>query len=102
MSYIIIATIDEVSRGNALKFKLKGFGKHLYKDEKGDYWNVLEEDDTKKSQMISPDDTFSFANMDVFFKILLATAMNDRKLLKFEVVRAKSSWTIISIAIPNA
>lgn len=97
MSYSIIATVVSVDLQPNQQVKIKGVGKHLYKDDANKQWNILKESSTQNPMMKDIMDVYTIP-LDGFSKILLAMATVNQKPLKFEI---NDSFAITSISLLN-
>lgn len=97
--YTIIATVTKLEND---EIKIKGVGKHLYPDSSGKEWNVFEEEITENSKMVKTDEnikTNENAKTCAINTFLLATAMVNRKPLKFAIDKEQEGYTIKSVSV---
>lgn len=97
--YTTIATITEVN--NDGKIRLKGAGKYIYEKDRESKWLVLEGTSAKVSKFLEETTDFVVAVEGEFQKVVLATAMINKKALKLTIEESTNDvYSIISIRNP--
>ena len=97
-NYIITAIVTKIdSKG---QITLNGVGKHRYEKSKDNYMNLLEGDDVKDSKLVELSTPYQ-VKMDVdLSKIILATAMLQKKPLKLTIEEKEGAFSITAIEVP--